>query len=78
MDDLKKVVWEVYKNIIYPNAKVEMNDVFLPHCEDMKKEGLFWLFWIRLEEHLDVIDALRRLSILVDIFGNNEFIKKEL
>ena len=29
-----------------------------------------------LKEHLDVIDALRRLSMLVDIFGNNEFIKK--
>lgn len=70
---LKENIWGAYKKAVYTNIQVEMEDVFLPHCEDTSEEKLFWLFWIRLEEHLNVVDALKRLSILVDIFKKNNF-----
>ena len=75
LEELKKHIWESYKEKIYPNISVEMDNVFLPDCEKdcQKKEGMFWFFWIRLDEHLVMDDAIHRLNILIKIFKDNEF-----
>ena len=72
-EKLKKVIWDAYKKAVYPNIQVKMEDVFLPNCEDIPEGEQVWLFWIRLEEYLNVTDAENRLSVLVDIFKNNNF-----
>lgn len=72
---LKKNIWDAYKKAIYRDiqVEVEMEDVFLPNCEATPEGEQVWLFWIRLEEYLNVTDAENRLSVLVDIFKNNNF-----
>lgn len=78
LEELKNDIWKSYKDKIYPETSVEMDNVFLPDCEKdcQKKEGMFWFFWIRLDEHLDMEDAMQRLNILIEIFKGRGFIMK--
>lgn len=66
LEELKGQIWSAYKDIIYPNSCAEMDNVFLPDCEKdcKKKEGMFWFFWIRLDECLVMEDAIQRLDNL--------------
>ena len=77
LKELKKHIWESYKKEIYPNLSVEMDNVFLPDCEKdcQEKEGTFWFFWIRLDEHLVMEDAMQRLYLLRKIFKEQGFTK---
>ena len=75
LKELKKHIWKSYKEKIYPNAPVEMDNVFLPDCERdcQEKEKMLWFFWIRLDEHLVMEDAMQRLYLLVKIFKEQGF-----
>lgn len=77
LKELKKHIWESYKKEIYPNLSVEMDNVFLPDCEKdcQEKEGTFWFFWIRLDEHLVMEDAMQRLYLLRKKFKEQGFTK---
>ena len=69
---LKNEIWNKYKTRFFPDKNVKMEDVFLPNCENKAN----WLFWIRLDEHLTMVDALERLHILIQIFEENGFEEK--
>ena len=78
LDSLKKEIWESYKKEIYPiTTNVKMDNVFLPDCEpDCRySKNVFWLFWIRLDEHLTMDDAMKRLYALIKIFKEKGFTK---
>ena len=75
LEELKEQIWGAYKDRIYPNSSVQMDNVFLPDCEKdcQEKEVMFWFFWIRLDEHLVMKDAIQRLNILIKIFKEQGF-----
>lgn len=75
---LKEEIWESYKKEIYPTTpNVEMDNVFLPDCEPdcSNTKNVFWFFWIRLDEHLTMDDAMQRLYVLIKIFKEKGFTK---
>lgn len=77
LQEMKKDIWESYKAEYYKDVDVDVDidNVFLPDCEldCTETENMFWLFWIRLDEHLEMNDALLRLNKLVEIFKGKGF-----
>lgn len=70
-DSLKTTIWKYYhREVLEDDSKITMENVFLPDCEIccQKDENKVWLFWIRLDEHLTMREALCHLLVLYDAF----------